>query len=1063
MMSELTNPSDDRPRSEADPVEPPRIAMQLNCPHCHNPIEVLADWAEHDVLCPSCGDTFRVDPYHTRPLTREKLQQLGKFELIQAVGHGTFGTVYRARDKQLDRTVAVKVPRSGQLATEEDEDRFLREARNAAQLQHTGIVPVFEVGRSDMFPYIVSEFVEGVTLADALSARRFGFRESAQLMALVAAALEHAHGHGVVHRDLKPANIMLTPEGNPRIMDFGLSKREAGEVTMTVEGEVLGTPAYMSPEQASGQSHQVDGRTDIYSLGGMLYELLTGELPFRGNQRMLLHQVMHDEPRSPRTLNDRIPRDLETICLKAMAKEPGRRYQSARALAEDLTRYLTGKPIAARPVGHVERSWRWCRRNPLVASMAALLILVVIGAFVSVTSQWLVTQSALRRMQEAQMQRAAAQVEALLKAAPESLTPILNNMKPQYDDIAPELRRLMTRRDLSDHDRLRVSLALLPGDPRQVSYLRDRMLSIGLAELLAVREALVPYQDLLREDLWSVLNSSQAKPESRFSAALILAHGEADESQRAESWQAHSPFLAARLLDSVSTDPSSYEPLVAALRPVRRALWPTLVTTFRDRRQPQSVRAFATNILVSYAADQPVELARLLVEADPWQFLVIRPRLTKSMADAIDLLILQLDEAPPAHASDSEKEAAARRRATTAVALLQLGVGHRVWPLLVHSDDPRVRSHLIELFCLLKTDPRPLIARLDEEPNASARRAILLALGSYEQDQLAEQDRRTLIDRCANLYASDPDAGIHAASEWVLRHWGQSTALLAPAVPRAGSGQPAAEWYLGPEGHTLAVIDGRASATIGSPKTEQSRSLTEKPHPVTIGRKFALGTKEVTVDQFRRFIQATGLKMPPFTSKHSPDDNGPMIMITWYRAAQYCRWLSEQAGLPEDQMCYPAIDEIREGLQPRVDYLKRTGFRLPTEAEWEFSARAGATTSRAFGSSEELLPHYAWYLSNASDRAWPCGNLKPNDFGLFDMHGNVWEWCGEHWTSYFEKPTDHDSADLTVVDAASNRVLRGGSFDSAAKAVRSAFRDRFEKPQFGSDEIGFRIARTLPD
>ncbi|HEY2840283.1 MAG TPA: protein kinase [Pirellulales bacterium] len=361
-----------------------RFPVHLNCPHCRNPIEIVAHGADEEVLCPSCGSSFRLDPDHTQSWAKDKLPKLGKFELIEAVGRGAFGTVYRARDTQLQRIVAVKVPRSGQLTTDEDEDRFVREARNAAQLQHPGIVPVHEVGRSETFPYIVSEFVEGVTLSDALTDRRLGFKESAQLVARVADALEHAHSQGVVHRDLKPSNIMLTADGAPRVMDFGLAKRDAGEITVTVEGQVLGTPAYMSPEQALGQSHHVDGRSDVYSLGVILFELLTGELPFRGNQRMLLHNVIHSEPRDPRSLNDRIPRDLETICLKAMAKEPGRRYQTAQALADELRSYLTGQPITARPVGSVERSWRWCKRNPMVAGLsAAVAIALLSGTAVS--------------------------------------------------------------------------------------------------------------------------------------------------------------------------------------------------------------------------------------------------------------------------------------------------------------------------------------------------------------------------------------------------------------------------------------------------------------------------------------------------------------------------------------------------------------------------------------------------------------------------------------------------------------------------------------------------------
>lgn len=376
---------DELPRELDRPPAPRRrFPVHLNCPHCRNPIEVVADCADEEVICPSCGSSFRLDPSRTQSWAKDKLPKLGKFELIEAVGRGAFGTVYRSRDTQLQRIVAVKVPRSGQLATDEDEDRFVREARNAAQLQHPGIVPVHEVGRSETLPYIVSEFVDGVTLSDALTDRKPGFRESAQLVARVAEALDHAHRQGVVHRDLKPSNIMLTADGAPRVMDFGLAKRDAGELTVTVEGQVLGTPAYMSPEQASGQAHHVDGRSDIYSLGVILFELLTGELPFRGNQRMLLNNVIHSEPRGPRSLNDRIPRDLETICLKAMAKEPGRRYQTAQLLANDLKRYLAGEPILARPVGRLERNWRWCRRNPVVASlMTAVVVVLVAGTTVS--------------------------------------------------------------------------------------------------------------------------------------------------------------------------------------------------------------------------------------------------------------------------------------------------------------------------------------------------------------------------------------------------------------------------------------------------------------------------------------------------------------------------------------------------------------------------------------------------------------------------------------------------------------------------------------------------------
>ncbi len=305
----------------------------------------------------------------------EPSTSLGPFDLLEEVGRGGMGVVYRARHRRLDRIVALKLLGAA-VGTPEEIERFHREAQSAARLHHPGIVEIYDVGEVEGRPYIAMEFVAGQSLDRFLADRQLPLRQRVDLLRRIAEAVEQAHAHGIVHRDLKPGNVLIDPEGRPRVADFGLAKEvRDGSRSLTRSGAILGTPQYMSPEQADGDGAHMGPPSDVFSLGVMLYEILSGRRPFVADRPVaLIVKILSEEIVSPRRRDPRVPVDLDTVCMKALEKDWGRRYATAGALAADLGRWLEGEPIEARPTTLAYRVWMRARRNPVVSGLAVALV-----------------------------------------------------------------------------------------------------------------------------------------------------------------------------------------------------------------------------------------------------------------------------------------------------------------------------------------------------------------------------------------------------------------------------------------------------------------------------------------------------------------------------------------------------------------------------------------------------------------------------------------------------------------------------------------------------------------
>ena len=984
---------------------------------------------------------------------------LDDFKILNKIADGGMASVYRARQLSLNREVALKMMSGHRAMDPALMDRFLIEAEAVGRLDHPHIVPIHQVGAEHIPPYYAMRLIEGGNLGGWMRRLRESdtfnpadyMRAVSVLMEKVARAVHFAHQRGIIHRDLKPGNILVDAEDEPHVTDFGLAKFVEQDSGLTQTNAIMGTPAYMAPEQAEGRNEDVSVATDVYSLGTVFYELLTGVVPFFGEfPAQTMHKVIHEDPVSPSMKCDWIERDLEIICLKAMRKETSLRYASALEWAEDLRRWREGYPILARDFSVSYRFRRFAKRHRQGLAVAGVALFCVIGLSVFAWTD---------RNKQRDDDLVSRLMSSKLEAVPELLE--------QHGQLSSHvLRSLQSFRDSPDREQqTKALLGLIPYEKDVQEAVKDL---IGSAEPELLKSISDRYT-ACGMDVSSWLFERLKGPglsiaqKLRHAGLLAMQSGTADFSDNE---------YEALALELIAQPSSTIGEWVKVCFPLREELMPHLKHVF-DKVGQTRASVNVSHLLSKFAEDDPATLCELVLLADPYQMEELLTSLKNVSTNQWGSLKAVAERNVSLEGDVELRTAEINQQKRAVIALFMLGDNTKLLSEFEDwmPEDPRLRTALIHGLAEYNVNPRSLIPALTEKSKSGVVQGILSALGDYDLARLGTSERDGLKPLLESYYRDSEQAGVRSMAEWLLRRWeladGEELARLDAEGNYNSIQMVKGTWTLAPLGIAMVAIPEPEPFLMGSTTNEFGFRPEEARHWRKIPRSYAIAAKPITFQQFSQFdpdFWKGYLKLDNRAGELAgPDPRNAIERVSLDEMRLFCNWLSKLDGMEEDELCYRVTEKGK--ILEKNDLLLRFGYRLPTEAEWESACRAGSLTARFFGDDDRLLTQYALYDLITNERPYLCDNFRPNVMGLFGLYGPYKNTCYGYAEGYPSKTSQENAAmDSFGPDGPSTQIVfRGGMHKVSASNLRSAFRLRGLGVYSTQYMLGtsLRIARTI--